>query len=258
MKDIVILDGARTPMAEYNGAFADISAIDLAVLASREALARAEPTPPRSTTSSSATPSRPPATPSTGRATWRLKSGVPKEVPALTVNRLCGSGFESIVQASHRILLGEATTVLAGGMENMSQAPARHPRRPKGFQARPGPARGLAHGRPARHLHGPLHGADVRPRGGQVRDHAGGAGRVRSLLAAAGRGGVGGVPAVRGSRARRGAARARRPSASRRTTTCAPTRRSRGWRPCRLLSERAAWSRPATLRESWTGPPPWS
>jgi acetyl-CoA acetyltransferase family protein len=52
-----------------------------------------------------------------------LKSGVPKEVPALTVNRLCGSGFESIVQGAHRILLGEAETVLAGGMENMSQAP---------------------------------------------------------------------------------------------------------------------------------------
>src|SRR5207247_2798822 len=44
-------------------------------------------------------------------------------IPALTVNRLCGSGFEAIVQGAHRILLGEAQTVLAGGMENMSQAP---------------------------------------------------------------------------------------------------------------------------------------
>jgi acetyl-CoA acetyltransferase family protein len=52
-----------------------------------------------------------------------LKAGVPKEVPGLTVNRLCGSGFESIVQGAQRILLGEAKTVLAGGMENMSQAP---------------------------------------------------------------------------------------------------------------------------------------
>jgi acetyl-CoA acetyltransferase family protein len=52
-----------------------------------------------------------------------LKAGVPKEVPALTVNRLCGSGFEAIVQGAHRILLGEAEIVLAGGMENMSQAP---------------------------------------------------------------------------------------------------------------------------------------
>ena len=53
-----------------------------------------------------------------------LKAGVPRATPALTVNRLCGSGIESIVQASQmRIQLGEATTVLAGGMENMSQAP---------------------------------------------------------------------------------------------------------------------------------------
>src|SRR5215468_180815 len=92
--DIVLLEGARTPMAEYNGHFSDVSAIELGVHASTEALRRS-----------------------------RTKSGVPREVPALTVNRLCGSGFESIVQGAHRILLGEAKTVLAGGMENMSQAP---------------------------------------------------------------------------------------------------------------------------------------
>src|SRR2546428_12360972 len=50
-------------------------------------------------------------------------AGVPEEVAALTVSRLCGSGFEAIVQGAHRILIGEAQTVLAGGMENMSQAP---------------------------------------------------------------------------------------------------------------------------------------
>ena len=48
---------------------------------------------------------------------------MPKEVPALTVNRLCGSGIQSIISAAEQIQLGEATTVLAGGMENMSQAP---------------------------------------------------------------------------------------------------------------------------------------
>jgi acetyl-CoA acyltransferase 2 len=52
-----------------------------------------------------------------------LKAGVPMEVPAVTVNRLCGSGFEAIVQAKQRILLGEADAVLAGGTENMTQAP---------------------------------------------------------------------------------------------------------------------------------------
>jgi len=52
-----------------------------------------------------------------------LKAGLKIETPAVTVNRLCGSGIEAIVQASHRLLLGEANMVLAGGMENMTQAP---------------------------------------------------------------------------------------------------------------------------------------
>src|SRR6185436_11563149 len=52
-----------------------------------------------------------------------LRAGAPQATPALTVNRLCGSGIEAAVQAAHLIQLGEATTVLAGGMENMSQAP---------------------------------------------------------------------------------------------------------------------------------------
>ena len=52
-----------------------------------------------------------------------LRAGVPVEVPALTVNRLCGSGFEAVILAAERILLGEAEAVLAGGTENMTQAP---------------------------------------------------------------------------------------------------------------------------------------
>ena len=123
MDDIVILDGARTPMAEYNGVFSGISAIDLAVLASREALRRSgtEPGEIEHVIFGNALQTSGDAI--YGARHVALKSDVPKEVPALTVNRLCGSGFESIVQAGHRILLGEARTVLAGGMENMSQAP---------------------------------------------------------------------------------------------------------------------------------------
>jgi acetyl-CoA acyltransferase 2 len=121
--EIVILDGARTPMAEYNGAFSDISAIDLAVHASREALRRSgtEPGEIEHVIFGNALQTSGDAI--YGARHVALKSGVPKDVPALTVNRLCGSGFESIIQAGHRILLGEARTVLAGGMENMSQAP---------------------------------------------------------------------------------------------------------------------------------------
>ena len=57
------------------------------------------------------------------RVTSGLKTGLKIETPAVTVNRLCGSGVESISQAAQRILLGEAKTVLAGGMENMTQCP---------------------------------------------------------------------------------------------------------------------------------------
>jgi acetyl-CoA acetyltransferase family protein len=121
--EIVILEGARTPMAEYNGSFAEVSAIDLAVVAAKEALARSgtEPAEVDHVIFGNALQTSGDAI--YGARHVGLKSGVPKEVPAVTVNRLCGSGFESIVQGAHRILLNEATTVLAGGMENMSQAP---------------------------------------------------------------------------------------------------------------------------------------
>jgi acetyl-CoA acetyltransferase len=52
-----------------------------------------------------------------------LKAGIPIEVPALTVNRLCGSGLQAAISGAQQIQLGEAAVVLAGGTENMSQAP---------------------------------------------------------------------------------------------------------------------------------------
>ncbi|MDQ2979850.1 MAG: thiolase family protein [Acidobacteriota bacterium] len=123
MTDIVILDGVRTPMAEFNGSFSDISAIDLGAHVSREVLARTGTDPAEIDHVIFGNALQTSGDAIYGARHVGLKAGVPKEVPALTVNRLCGSGFESIVQAAHRILLGEAKTVLAGGMENMSQAP---------------------------------------------------------------------------------------------------------------------------------------
>ncbi|HYL47141.1 MAG TPA: acetyl-CoA C-acetyltransferase [Candidatus Limnocylindrales bacterium] len=121
--DSVILHGARTPMARYNGAFADTSAIDLGAAASREAIRRSGCDPADvdhvvfgnvMQTSSDAI---------YGARHVGLKAGLAVETPAVTVNRLCGSGIEAIAQAAQRILLGEAKTVLAGGMENMTQCP---------------------------------------------------------------------------------------------------------------------------------------
>ena len=123
MEEIVVLEGVRTPMAEYNGAFADISAIDLGVHAAKEALRRAQTEPAEVDHVIFGNALQTSGDAIYGARHVGLKAGVPKEVPALTVNRLCGSGFESIVQGAQRILLGEAQTVLAGGMENMSQAP---------------------------------------------------------------------------------------------------------------------------------------
>jgi len=123
VKDIVIVDGARTPMAEYNGHFSDISAIDLAAIAAKEALSRSGFTGEELDHVIVGNALQTSGDALYGARHVGLKAGVPKEVPALTVNRLCGSGIQSIINAAEQIALGEATTVLAGGMENMSQAP---------------------------------------------------------------------------------------------------------------------------------------
>jgi acetyl-CoA acetyltransferase family protein len=123
VKDIVIVDGARTPMAEYNGHFSDISAIDLAVIAAKGALERSGFSGDEMDHVIVGNALQTSGDAIYGARHVGLKAGVPKSVPALTVNRLCGSGIQSIVNAAEQIELDEASAVLAGGMENMSQAP---------------------------------------------------------------------------------------------------------------------------------------
>jgi acetyl-CoA acetyltransferase family protein len=123
MKEIVIVNGARTPMAEYNGHFSDISAIDLAAIAAKEALSRSGIAPDEIDHVIVGNALQTSGDAIYGARHVGLKAGVPKNVPALTLNRLCGSGIQSIISAAEQIELGEAKTVLAGGMENMSQAP---------------------------------------------------------------------------------------------------------------------------------------
>jgi acetyl-CoA acyltransferase 2 len=123
LKEIVIVDGARTPMAEYNGHFSDISAIDLGVIAAKEAISRSGFAPEELDHVIVGNALQTSGDAIYGARHVGLKAGVPKSVPALTVNRLCGSGIQSIINAAEQIQLDEATTVLAGGMENMSQAP---------------------------------------------------------------------------------------------------------------------------------------
>jgi acetyl-CoA acetyltransferase family protein len=122
-RDLVLVDGVRTPMAEYNGAFAQTSAIELGAHAARALLARTgvEPAAVDHVVVGNVMQTSPDAI--YGARHAALMAGVPKERPALTVNRLCGSGMEAITSGARLILGGEATTVLVGGMENMSQAP---------------------------------------------------------------------------------------------------------------------------------------
>jgi acetyl-CoA acyltransferase 2 len=121
--DIVIVAGARTPMARYTGVFSEVSAIDLGAHAAKAAVQRSGVDPSEFDhvifgnvlqTSSDAI---------YGARHVGLKAGLRVETPAVTVNRLCGSGIEAIAQAAQRLLLAEANMVLAGGMENMTQAP---------------------------------------------------------------------------------------------------------------------------------------
>jgi len=122
-KEVFILGGKRTPMGEYVGALKDVSAIDLGAVAAKGAL---EATKVEAGEIDHAVFGN--ALQTSGDAIYgarhvALKAGVPFDRPALTVNRLCGSGIQSIISGAQMIQLGEARTCLVGGMESMSQAP---------------------------------------------------------------------------------------------------------------------------------------
>ena len=122
-KEVVILSAARTPFGKFGGSLKDLSATDLGVFAARGAIERAGIAAAdiehvifgnaQQTSSDAIYLAR----------HIGLRAGIPISVPALTVNRLCGSGFQSIISATQMILLGECDFALAGGTESMSQAP---------------------------------------------------------------------------------------------------------------------------------------
>jgi acetyl-CoA acetyltransferase family protein len=123
MTDIFILGGARTPMTEYTGALKDVSALDLGATASRAAFARTGVEPAWIDHAVFGNVLQTSSDALYGARHIALKAGVPNEVPALTVNRLCGSGIQAAVSGAQLIQLGEADLVLTGGVESMSQAP---------------------------------------------------------------------------------------------------------------------------------------
>ena len=121
--DIVIVNGARTPMGRYCGKLRDFTAMELASVASQEAIRRAGVDPKEFDHAVFGNAQQTSGDSLYGARHVALKAGLPIETPALTVNRLCGSGMQALVNGAQMIQLGEATTVLAGGMESMSQAP---------------------------------------------------------------------------------------------------------------------------------------
>ena len=122
-RDVFILGGKRTPMGEYVGALKDISAIDLGAIAAKGALCATGVAPEEIDHTVIGNALQTSGDAIYGARHVALKAGVPFDRPALTVNRLCGSGIQSIVSGAQMIQLGEAQTALVGGMESMSQAP---------------------------------------------------------------------------------------------------------------------------------------
>lgn len=123
MEDVYLIEGARTAFTAFTGSFATVSAIQLGTVTAVEALNRSKVTPEDvdavfygnviATGKDAAYTARHIA----------LLAGLPEEIPALTLNRLCGSGLQSVISGAQEIQLGESQIVLAGGTENMSQAP---------------------------------------------------------------------------------------------------------------------------------------
>jgi len=122
-KDIFVVEGARTPFGAFGGAFKDVSATELGVAAAQGALDRSGISPESvdHVLFGNVIQSSPDAVYLARHV--GLRAGVPQEVPALTLNRLCGSGLQAVISGAQLMLLDEAEVVLAGGTENMSQAP---------------------------------------------------------------------------------------------------------------------------------------
>ncbi len=123
MTDVVITGAVRTAIGTFGGALAGTPPSELGALCVAEALKRAGTAPERvgHVVFGNVIPTEP-------RDAYiarvaAIEGGVPKEVPAMTVNRLCGSGLQAIVSAAQSILLGDAEIAVAGGAENMSRSP---------------------------------------------------------------------------------------------------------------------------------------
>ena len=121
--DVVFLSGKRTGFGTFGGSLKDLSATDLGVVSSTAAIEAAGITPDQVDHTFFGNALQTSADAIYLARHVALKSGVPQESPALTVNRLCGSGLNAVGLAAQAIRTGEAEVILAGGVESMSRAP---------------------------------------------------------------------------------------------------------------------------------------
>lgn len=122
MREVVIVSAARTAIGNYGGSLAGFSAVDLGVIAAKEAINRAgiKPTDVDETIVGNILSA------GQGQNIARqisVLAGIPETSPAMTINKLCGSGLRSVSMAAQFIMLGDADVILAGGTESMSNAP---------------------------------------------------------------------------------------------------------------------------------------
>ncbi|QAT60658.1 MULTISPECIES: acetyl-CoA C-acetyltransferase [Tissierellales] len=122
MKEIVIASGVRTPVGTFGGAFKDVSAVELGKIVVEEAIKRANIKPDMIDEVIFGNVLQAGLGQNVARQV-AIHAGIPVEVPSYTVNKVCGSGLKTVALAAQAILAGDADIIVAGGTENMSQAP---------------------------------------------------------------------------------------------------------------------------------------
>ena len=122
MRDVSILSAVRTPIGKFGGSLASMTAADMGVVAAKAAMERAGVRPEQVEETIFGNARQAGGGPNVARQI-SIRSGVPQEVPAYTVNKACASGVKSIALGFHEIATGNLDCVLAGGTESMSRLP---------------------------------------------------------------------------------------------------------------------------------------